>query len=130
MHETVERPTATTSQAALLDGLVEPVRSLPQEGIEAVGFGIPSRIDQAPASRSASVNIPLRDVPFRDGCSERLGLPVGMENDASCAACAESRFGAGRGTRDFVMLTLGTGVGGGVVSAAASSVPTPSSGTW
>src|SRR5581483_6718127 len=45
----------------------------------------------------------------------RLGLPVGIENDATCAAYAEYTHGAGRGARSFVALTLGTGVGGGVV---------------
>jgi glucokinase len=116
VHETVERPTVTTSQAALLAELAELVLSLPQEGVEAVGFGIPTRIDHARGVALGSVNIPLRDVPFRDQMHERLGLAVEIENDASCAAFAEFRFGAGRDTRDFVMLTLGTGVGGGVVS--------------
>jgi glucokinase len=116
VHETVERPTVTTSQTALLEDLADLVQSLPQEGVEAVGFGIPTRIDHARGVALGSVNIPLRAVPFRDWMHDRLGLPVEIENDASCAAFAEFRFGAGRGARDFVMLTLGTGVGGGVVS--------------
>jgi glucokinase len=62
------------------------------------------------------VNIPLRDVPFRDWMHDKIGLPVEIENDASCAALAEFRLGAGRGVRDLVLLTLGTGVGGGVIS--------------
>jgi glucokinase len=116
VHETVERATVTTSQTALLEELADLVLSLPQEGIEAVGFGIPTRIDHARGVALGSVNIPLRDVPFRDWMGERLGLPIEIENDASCAAYAEFHFGAGRGARDFVMLTLGTGVGGGVVT--------------
>jgi glucokinase len=116
-YETVERPTVTTSQDALLSELVEAVRSLPHEGVSAVGFGIPSRIDhERGIAVGAAVNIPLRDVPFREEMQQRLGLPVGMENDATCAAYSEYRFGAGRGTRNFLMLTLGTGVGGGVIS--------------
>jgi len=117
VHETVERPTVTTSQAALLDELAELVRELPQDGVEAVGFGIPSRIDHEHGIALGAVNIPIRDVPFAEEMGRRLRLPVGMENDASCAAFAEFTFGAGRGTRDLLMLTLGTGVGGGVVSA-------------
>jgi glucokinase len=117
VYETVERPTVTTSQAALLEEIADLVESLPQEGVQAVGFGIPTRIDHARGVALGSVNIPLRDAPFREWMSERLGLPAEIENDASCAAFAEFRFGAGRGARDFVMLTLGTGVGGGVVSA-------------
>jgi glucokinase len=116
VHETVERPTVTTSQSALLEALAEQVLSLPQECIEAVGFGIPTRINHELGVALGSVNIPLRDVPFRDWMHDRIGLPVEIENDASCAALAESRLGAGRGVRDLVLLTLGTGVGGGVIS--------------
>lgn len=116
VHETVEHPTPTTSQTALLDGLAAAVRELPSEGIAAVGFGIPSRIDYRRGYAIGAVNIPLRDVAFRDEMAQRLGLTIAMENDASCAAYAEHRYGAGRDTEQFVMLTLGTGVGGGVVA--------------
>jgi glucokinase len=116
VHEMVERPTVTTSQTALLESLAEQVLSLAQDGVAAVGFGIPTRIDHADGVALGSVNIPLRDVPFRDWMQERIGLPVEIENDASCAALAEFRLGAGRGVRDLVLLTLGTGVGGGVIS--------------
>jgi glucokinase len=116
VHETVSRPTVTTSQAALLDELEATVRELPAGDIAAVGFGIPSRIDQQRGAALGAVNIPLRDVEFRGEMERRLGLPVGIENDASCAAYAEYRLGAGRGVQNFVMLTLGTGVGGGVVA--------------
>ena len=116
VHETVERPTVTTSQAALLDELASIVRELPQEGVSALGFGIPSRIDHAHGLALGAVNIPIRDVRFADEMRKRLGLPVEMENDASCAAYAEFKLGAGRGTTDMLALTLGTGVGGGVVS--------------
>ena len=113
---TLERPTVTTSQAALLDELAAVVKALPQDGIAAVGFGIPSRIDHEHGIALGAVNIPIRDVRFAEEMERRLGLPVAMENDASCAALAEFRLGAGRGARDLIALTLGTGVGGGVVS--------------
>ena len=116
VHERLELPTVTTSQAALLDELAGLVRRLPQEGVQGVGFGIPSRIDHERGIALGAVNIPIRDVRFAEEMQTRLGLPVAMENDASCAAFAESKLGAGRGVRDLVMLTLGTGVGGGVVS--------------
>jgi glucokinase len=116
VHETIERPTVTTSQAALLDELAEVVRALPLDGVRAVGFGIPSRIDHAHGLALGAVNIPIRDVLFVQEMHRRLGLPVEMENDASCAALAEFKLGAGRGAADLLMLTLGTGVGGGVVS--------------
>lgn len=116
VYETVERPTVTTSQTALLDELAAIVRELPQDGVSALGFGIPSRIDHAHGLALGAVNIPIRDVRFADEMQRRLGLPVEMENDASCAAFAEFRLGAGRGIDELLALTLGTGVGGGVVS--------------
>jgi glucokinase len=111
----VERPTVTSSQAALFDELVDTVQSLPQNGVVAVGFGIPSRIDHRNGIALGAVNIPIRDAPFRDEMERRLGLPIGMENDGTCAAYAEFERGAGRGVENLVMLTLGTGVGGGVI---------------
>jgi glucokinase len=62
-----------------------------------------------------AVNLPLADIPFRDVMTERLGLPVVVDNDANCAALAEVRAGAGAGCSDLVMLTLGTGIGGGLI---------------
>jgi len=113
--ESVERPTVTTSQASLLDELANVVRELPLDGVSSVGFGIPSRIDHAKGLALGAVNIPIRDVLFAEEMERRLDLPVEMENDASCAAYAEFKLGAGHGAADLVMLTLGTGVGGGVV---------------
>ncbi len=115
VRETLERPTVTTSQGALLDELAALVRALPQDGVGAVGFGIPSRIDQRNGIALGAVNIPLRDVPFRAEMERRLELPCSIENDGSAAAYAEFVLGAGRGAANIVMLTLGTGVGGGVV---------------
>lgn len=110
-----EHPTPLESEGALLDGLETAVRELLDESVVAVGFGIPSRIDQRAGIAIGSVNIPLVGVPFRDVMRERLGLPVAIENDANAAAIAEWKAGAGRGANDLVMLTLGTGVGGGLI---------------
>jgi glucokinase len=112
---TLEHPTPTTSQAALLDAVEASVRELLHPDVAGVGFGIPSRIDPRTGVTLGAVNIPLLEVPFRDEMEQRLGLPVTADNDANVAALAEFTHGAGRGTRDLVMLTLGTGVGGGVV---------------
>jgi glucokinase len=115
--ENVERPTPTKSQQALFDGLAEAVRELPLDGVAAVGFGIPSRFDYRTGHALGAVNIPLSEVDFTAELTARLGLPVGVENDASCAAYAEHAHGAGRGSSYFSTLTLGTGVGGGIIFA-------------
>ena len=110
-----ERPSDLSSTERLLEELVGAVEELRGEGAAAVGFGLPSRIDQERGRVDASVNIPLEGVDFRDSMEERLGLPVAMENDGNAAALGEFHAGAGRGARTLVMLTLGTGCGGGVV---------------
>jgi glucokinase len=115
VHETVERPTVTTSQVALLDELAELVRELPTADVAAVGFGIPTRVDQKTGIALGAVNIPIHGVEFRGEMQRRLQLPIGIENDANAAAYAEFKHGAGRDAENLVMLTLGTGVGGGIV---------------
>jgi predicted NBD/HSP70 family sugar kinase len=72
------RPTPTTSYKALRGGLGVPVRELPLDGVTAVGFGIPSRIDHQRHIALGAVNIPLHDVPFEDEMRARLDLPVGV----------------------------------------------------
>jgi len=76
---------------------------------------VPSTIDQRTGQAVQSVNIPLENVLFRDRFAERFDLPVAIDNDANVAAIAEWKIGAGRGTQHMVMLTLGTGVGGGLI---------------
>jgi glucokinase len=109
------RDTPLGSQQELLAALDDMVGDLLDEPVAALGIGVPSRIDQRTGIAEASSNIPLERLPLRDRMQERFGLPVGLDNDANVAALAEWTLGAGRGTRDMIMLTLGTGVGGGVV---------------
>jgi glucokinase len=110
-----EVPTPTASEEALLAGLDELVESLLDDEVLALGFGLPSTIDQRTGQAVQSVNIPLAGVPFRDRFATRFSRPVGIDNDANAAAIAEWQVGAGRGTQHMVMLTLGTGVGGGLI---------------
>lgn len=110
-----ELPTPIGSQEELLTAIVDAVHGLPRDGAAAVGFGLPSTIDQRTGTVDGSVNIPLGRVRFRELMRERLGLPVAIDNDANVATLAEWRLGAARGAADVVMLTLGTGVGGGLI---------------
>jgi glucokinase len=113
-----ERATPQDSQEHVLAELEAAVAELLDESIEAVGFGVPSPIDQVRGVVVRCVNVPLEDAPLRDRMHERFGIPVGLDNDANAAAIGEWRAGAGRGEDDVLMLTLGTGVGGGVISGA------------
>jgi glucokinase len=110
-----EMATPTGSQEELLAGLEAAVEAVHVDGVGAVGFGIPSTIDQRSGRAVTSVNIPLHDLDFRERMRERFDLPVGIDNDANAAAIGEWRVGAGRGTNDMIMLTIGTGLGGGLI---------------
>jgi glucokinase len=111
----VVSPTDTGNEDALLAQVDAAVDGLMGDDIGAIGVGLPSLIDQRRGEAVDSVNIPLAGIAFRDHLQERFGLPAAIENDANAAALAESRYGAGRGARHMVMLTLGTGVGGGLI---------------
>jgi glucokinase len=80
-----------------------------------VGLGVPATIDRDRGVAISAVNLPLIDVPVRDLIGERVGVPTFVDNDANCAALAEHRFGAGRGSDNVVLLTIGTGIGGGLI---------------
>jgi glucokinase len=108
-------PTDLSAEDEVLAQLEDAVQKLSGDGVGALGVGLPSTIDQRLGRAVASVNIPLAGVDLRDQLEGRFGVPVMIENDANAAALAEHRLGAGRGSRHMVMLTLGTGVGGGLV---------------
>jgi glucokinase len=110
-----EVPTPTSSQEELLEGIVAAIEPLAGTGIGALGLGIPSVLDRSTGRALGSINIPLTDFALNDLLAERFGVPVAVENDANVAALAEWKLGAGRGADNLVLLTLGTGVGGGVV---------------
>lgn len=83
--------------------------------VEAVGVGAAGFIDADRSRVLVAPNLNWRDEPLREAVSTRTGLPVVVENDANAAAWAEYRFGAGRGESHLVLVTVGTGIGGGLV---------------
>jgi glucokinase len=80
-----------------------------------VGLGVPCNLDPRTGVAYRATNLPLDEIDLAGWMRQRFSLPVGVENDGNAAALAEWRIGAGRGARDLVMLTLGTGIGGGLV---------------
>ncbi len=118
VHHRVKRSLKGRDQSELLDIAVHAVAEAREAAggeVAAVGFGIPSLIDRRTGRAVIAVNLPLVDIPFADVMSERLGMPVFVDNDTNVAALAEHRAGAARGADDVVMLTVGTGIGGGLV---------------
>jgi glucokinase len=111
-----ERATPQDSQASVVRELEAAVAELLDDEVAALGFGAPSPIDQITGVVVECVNLPLRDFALREHMAQRFGLATGLDNDANAAAIGEWRAGAGRGVDDLVMLTLGTGLGGGVIS--------------
>lgn len=110
-----EVPTPTASQEELLVGVEAAVAGLVSDSVAAIGCGVPSVLDRATGRALGSVNIPLEGVSLGERLAS-FGVPVGVENDANAATLAEWRLGAGAGVDDLLLLTLGTGVGGGVVT--------------
>jgi len=106
--------TDTSSPEALVAQLVDVIGQAGEAS--AVGVAVPSVVDFATGRTRFSVNIPLADIPLREVLRERLGVPVYVDNDATCAALAEAYDDDGAlVARHLVMLTVGTGVGGGIV---------------
>jgi len=116
LGDSVVRPTARSGGSGLLDELVAVIQDAAPGGLDAVGVGVPSIVEFDTGRVISSVNVPLADIPLRQVLSERLGVPVFVDNDATVAALAEAHDEALRlVTRNLVMLTVGTGIGGGLV---------------
>jgi glucokinase len=117
VHHRVHRRIIGLEQRELLDALVDAVDEARGVAPDAavVGFGIPALVRPGTGLVMVSNHLPLDGVPFLDLMSERLGLPVRVDNDSNVAMLAEHRAGAARGVDHAVLLTLGTGIGGGLL---------------
>ena len=114
----VEQPTPASDSQAVVQALVEAVR-LVRVGagdVAAVGVGAPGPLNPRTGVVIAPYNVPFRNFPLRDVLQEALGLPVHLGHDATLAALAEWKYGAGRGYDEVLYLTISTGIGAGVIS--------------
>ena len=112
-RELVESP--EDSEARVLAALEESIEALLDERVRAIGIGVPANLDRSTRKVLRATNLQLDDFDLAEHVRGRFGLPVGIENDGGAAALAEWKLGAGRGASNLVLLTLGTGVGGGIV---------------
>jgi glucokinase len=118
VHHRVQRPLAGLDPAELIETTVQAVHEVSRNAgdeIAAVGFGIPSVFDQRSQTAVVAVHLPLANIRFADVMAERLGLPVFVDNDGNAAMLAEHLAGAARGIDDAALLTIGTGIGGGLI---------------
>jgi glucokinase len=112
----VERSTPPTDAEAVVE-VVHSVVQAATGGEEpvAVGVGAAGLVDFAAGVVRFAPNLPLREIPLREEVATRSNLPCVVDNDANAAAWGEFRFGAGRGARHMLLVTVGTGIGGGIV---------------
>lgn len=110
-----ELPSDIDDAESVCQQVGELVRRLGPEGVDGLGIGAAGIVDYHTGHYLYGPNTGLRDVALAERIAEVVRLPVLLDNDANCAAWAEHRFGVGRGTRHFLCVTLGTGIGGGIV---------------
>jgi len=111
----------TEGREAVLGDIVAAIQKMQErygaEGLAGIGVGVPGFIRMKEGVLAYSPNLPyLENFPIRDEIRRRLGAPMILENDANAAAMGEKWMGAGREVDDLVLLTLGTGIGGGIIS--------------
>ena len=115
-----DSPGRMTDPAKAVEATVEVVHDLlrrldPATAIVGVGVGVAGFVDGGSGEVVYAPHLAWRNEPLAQVLQARLGLPVVVDNDANAAAWGEHRFGAGRGVRHLVMVTLGTGIGGALV---------------
>jgi glucokinase len=109
-----ESPDKTISQIARMCKAVS--EGVPREQIEAVGIGSPGPLNPSTGVVYEMPNLSgWHNVPLADRISQELGLKTFLNNDANVAALGEYRFGAGKGTRNMIYITVSTGIGGGII---------------
>ncbi|NEC08414.1 ROK family glucokinase [Streptomyces sp. SID7909] len=112
---TFKVPTPPTAEA-IVDAIAAAVSGASAgHQVDAVGIGAAGYVDDKRATVLFAPNINWRHEPLKDKVEQRVGLPVVVENDANAAAWGEYRFGAGQGHDDVICITLGTGLGGGII---------------
>jgi glucokinase len=107
-------PRGDNSLGPLVDTLVDLARELGVDG--SLGIGVPGLVTRDGVLRAAPNLDGVADFAVAELVGERLGHSVSLDNDATCATVAEWQLGAGRGASDLILVTLGTGIGGGLVA--------------
>jgi glucokinase len=111
-----EARTPADDQEATLARMIEAAAALMTDEVVAVGVGAAGMVDVAHGVLRYAPNLAWRDLPIAERMRAALGVPCQLDNDANVAAYAEFRSGAGRGYRYLLLVTVGTGIGGGIIA--------------
>jgi len=113
-----QRTRSHASEAGVYERLVQAIEAVwPKEKVDAIGIASPGPLDPYTGTILATPNIPeWQNFPLASKLSKHFGVPVYLDNDANMAGLAEWQYGAGKGHRDLVYITISTGIGGGVIS--------------
>ncbi len=115
--ERVQVPTPAGDSAEVVLAAVESsTAAVIGPGVSVIGVGVPGLVEFATGTLRFAPNLPFRDLPLKAGLEAATGLPCQVDNDANVAAWGEYRLGAGQGSSDMLLVTVGTGIGGGIVS--------------
>lgn len=114
--EEIVKPTPAVSAKAVISAIVEACAELIERyEVKGICVAAPGFVDAAGSRLMFTPNLPMSDEPLRAKIEKKLNVPVLVENDANAAAWGEARFGAAQNRRNVVILTVGTGLGGGIV---------------
>ncbi|MBQ3597636.1 MAG: ROK family protein [Clostridia bacterium] len=116
VYDTSVRTRVTAGETAIVEDIIAAAKKIMEEyPIERVGIGSAGRIDRENGIVITAGNLPFRNLPLAKLVSDALGVPAMLDNDGNCAVIGEYLAGVARGKKDVVMITVGTGIGGGVI---------------
>ena len=116
VYDTSVRTRVTAGETAIVEDIIAAAKKIMEEyPIERVGIGSAGRIDRENGIVITAGNLPFRNLPLAKFVSDALGVPAMLDNDGNCAVIGEYLAGVARGKKDVVMITVGTGIGGGVI---------------
>ncbi len=116
VYDTSVRTRVTAGQDAIVEDIIAAAKKIMEAyPIERVGIGSAGRIDRENGIVITAGNLPFRNLPLAKLVSDALGVPAMLDNDGNCAVIGEYLAGAAAGKKDVVMITVGTGIGGGVI---------------
>lgn len=116
VKKTYRRISSNEDQETILEEIIETIEQVFSKGVAAIGIGVPSIVDLEKGIVYDVENIPSwKEVHLKEILEEKFGVPVFINNDANCFALGEHHYGKGQGYRNLVGLTIGTGIGAGII---------------